>query len=178
MALVWLLTRQISLALLPFAVYSIFHVATYVRGNVLPALYPAAPGASDARPKSTGAVADMIGNFIRDYYDASMTLVAFLEVLLWGRMLFSAILFVKGSWIMLIVYTAFLRARFSQSKFVSNTLANLGARGDAMVAQQGMDPRVRQGWAAAKGGLKSFVDVTNVGKYFGSGAPQGVKKAQ
>ena len=29
MALVWLVSRQIPLALLPFTVYSIFHVATY-----------------------------------------------------------------------------------------------------------------------------------------------------
>lgn len=29
MALVWLFSRQIPLALLPFTVYSVFHVATY-----------------------------------------------------------------------------------------------------------------------------------------------------
>jgi len=186
MALVWLLSRQIPLALFPFAVYSVFHVATYIRGNILPTIYPptttpaaSSSGASpDARPRPTGAVADAIGNFIRDYYDASMTLVALLEVALWFRLIFSAIIFTRGSWILLAVYTVFVRARFAQSKFVSNTLANLGARIDAAVAQQGMNPGVRQGWETVKGGLRKFVEVTEVGRYLNRGPPQGAKKAQ
>src|ERR1700760_4530478 len=101
MALVWLISRQVPLALFPFTVYSVFHVATYVRGNVLPTIYPPTATASDARPRPTGALADAIGNFIRDYYDASMTLVALLEIALWFRLLFSAVIFTRGSWIML-----------------------------------------------------------------------------
>jgi transmembrane protein 33 len=184
MALVWLVSRQLPLALIPFAVYSIFHVATYIRGNILPTIYPPtstpAPSSSSdaARPRPTGAVADAIGNFIRDYYDASMTIVALLEIILWFRLLFPAIIFTKGSWILIAVYTVFLRARFAQSKFVRDALANLGARADALVAQQGMDPRLRQGWEGAKGGLGKFVELTDVNKYLNRGQPQPVRKAQ
>jgi len=177
MALVWLWARQVPLALFPFAVYSIFHVATYVRGNILPTVYPPTTTSPEARPRPTGAVADAIGNFIRDYYDASMTVVALLEIALWFRLLFSAVIFTRGSWIQLGLYTLFLRSRYSQSKFVSNSLANLGARADAHLAKQGTDPRVRQAWEGVKGGLKHFVDLTDAQRYIGP-QTQGPRKAQ
>jgi transmembrane protein 33 len=181
MALVWLWARQVPLALFPFAVYSVFHVATYVRGNILPTIYTTAPAATspDARARPTGALADGIGNFIRNYYDDSMTVVAWLEIALWFRLLFSAVIFTRGSWIMLAVYTVFLRTRFTQSKFVSTNLANLGARADAQLAKQGMDPRVRQGWESAKGGMKQFVELTDPQRYLGGKKqPAGPRKAQ
>ena len=36
MAVIWLFSPQISLAILPFTIYSIFHVATYTRTNPPP----------------------------------------------------------------------------------------------------------------------------------------------
>src|SRR5260221_2776762 len=101
MALIWSFSRQIPLALLPFVVYSVFHLATYIRGNVLPAIQPptASPSPGAARAKSTGPVADAIGRFIKEYYDSSMTLVAILEIALWFRIFGSALFFQKGTWI-------------------------------------------------------------------------------
>lgn len=156
MALIWLFARQVPLALLPFMVYSIFHVATYTRTNLLPTLQPAPAGpagpAAGASPsagktpatKSSG-LADMIGRFVKEYYDTSMTLVASLEIALWGRLLLSAIAFQRGSWILLVVYTVFFRARYAQSSFVQGAILQLGRRVDAVVAQQATPPAVRGG---------------------------------
>ena len=104
-----------------------------------------------------------------------MTLVAGLEILLWGRILLSAIMFQRGSWILLVIYTVFLRARHAQSSFVQTAFANLGARGDAMMANQSADPRLRQGWESVKAALRSAHDATELNKY---GPTTEAKKAE
>jgi hypothetical protein len=179
MAFIWFSSRQIPLALLPFVVYSVFHVLTYVRGNVIPTIQPAvAPSPGAARTRPTGAVADAIGKFIKDYYDMSMSLVASLEIALWVRVFFSALLFQRGSWILIAAYTVFLRARFGQSSFVQNSFASIGARLDGVLANQSTDPKVRQVWEQAKQVLKQAVDMSDLSKYAGAQGTPGQKKAQ
>jgi hypothetical protein len=176
MALVWLFSPQYPLAMLPFGVYSIFHVATYTRTNLIPTLQPpqqtAAAGASPgAKPTfAPNATADMIGKFVKEYYDASMGLVAILEILLWGRILLSAIVFQKGSWILIAIYTAFLRARFAQSSFVQGQFGQLEARIDSLVGAQSTPPVARQVWGTIKNASRTFRDATDVGHYV-NGAP-------
>ncbi|KAF2668537.1 hypothetical protein BT63DRAFT_425848 [Microthyrium microscopicum] len=179
MGLIWLFSRQIPLALLPFVVYSVFHVLTYIRGNILPTLTPpTAPSPAGQRPRPSGPVADGIGKFIKDYYDLSMSLVAGLEIALWVRVFVSALLFQKGSWILLAIYSVFLRARYSQSTFVQNTFATIGARADGVLANQSTDPTVRRVWDQVKGGLKQLVEMTDAKKYVGQAPGEGAKKAQ
>lgn len=163
--------------MLPFGVYSIFHVATYTRTYVIPTiqpLQPAAPvaGASPSAKQSfkPNPTAEMIGKFVKEYYDTSMGLVAVLEIMLWGRLLLSAITFAKGSWILIAIYTAFLRSRFAQSAFVQGQFKALEAKVDSLVGGQGTPPAARQVWEGVKGGARSFHDVTDVGKYI-NGAP-------
>ena len=171
MALVWLFSRQIPLAILPFAVYSVFHVATYTRSNLLPTIQPQPQAA--AGQKQSSALADTIGNFVKNYYDSSMTLVAILEIALWFRLLGSAFLFQKGSWILIVVYTVFVRARFAQSTFVQQAVNHLTARGDAIANRQDLPPAVRQGWNTVKGGIKQAADLTDINRYAGQqGAPK------
>jgi hypothetical protein len=181
MALVWLFSPQYPLAMLPFGVYSIFHVATYTRTNLIPTIQPpqqvtAAAGASpSAKPTyKPNATADTIGKFVKEYYDASMGLVAILEILLWGRLFLSAITFSRGSWILIAIYTAFLRARFAQSSFVQGQFRQLEARIDSLVGAQSTPPAARQIWDGVKGGARTFHDATDIGKYV---APAAQKKA-
>lgn len=180
MALVWLVSRQIPLALLPFTVYSVFHVATYTRTNLLPTLQPpqqapasASPGGRPATKSSPAA--DTIGRFVKEYYDLSMMLVASLELGLWFRILFSAIIFTKGSWILLVIYTVFIRARYSQSSFVQNAVGQFSSRIDALVANQSTPPAVRSAWDTIKGSARKATDQTDINRY--AGARETTKKA-
>lgn len=177
MALVWLFSSQYPLALLPFGVYSVFHVATYTRTNLIPTFQPpqqvapAAGASPSAKPAyKSNPIADTIGKFVKEYYDASMGLVAILEILLWGRLFLSAITFQRGSWILITIYTAFLRARYAQSSFVQSQFRQLEARIDAIVSQQTTPPAARQVWDGVKGSARQFHDITDIGKYVG-GAP-------
>lgn len=187
MALVWLFARQMPLALLPFTVYSVFHVATYTRTNLLPTLQPpkaaasSGTGASPTSPRpaaSSSPLANSIGKFVKEYYDSSMTLVALLEIGLWFRVLLSAITFTKGSWILLVIYTVFLRARYAQSQFHQGAVAQGTARMDAMVSNQNTPPAARQGWDTVKGLMKQAHDATDVRRYLGGQQAAGMKKPQ
>ncbi|POR37715.1 Pore membrane protein of 33 kDa [Tolypocladium paradoxum] len=173
MALVWLFSPQYPLALLPYCVYSVFHVATYTRANVIPVLQPPPPAVDGASPRAkvNSPLADRIGTFVKEYYDTSMSIVSGLEILIWVRILLSAILFQRRSWILLGLYTAFLRARFSQSSHVQNSVSQLGARVDSLVGAQGTPPAARQVWEGVKNGARQFHDATDVGKYVNKGGP-------
>jgi hypothetical protein len=183
MALVWLFMPQYTLALLPYGIYSVFHVATYIRTNIIPTvvppqkLAPAAGQSPSAKPQYTQHPAsDAIGAFVKQYYDSSMSIVSGLEILLWIRILFGAILFQQRSWILLAVYTAFLRARFAQSSHVQGSFAQLEARIDNLIGAQGTPPVARQVWDGIKGAARQFHAATDVNKYVnGAAAP---KKAQ
>ncbi|KAM6478259.1 hypothetical protein HDV62DRAFT_188711 [Trichoderma sp. SZMC 28011] len=170
MALVWLFSPQYPLALLPYSVYSIFHVATYSRANLIPVFSPP-PVAADgvSRPKTTNPLADKIGNFVKEYYDFSMTVVAYLEIALWVRVLLSAILFQRRPWILLGLYTVFVRARYAQSSHVQSAFAHVNARADHFVGAQGTPPQLKQAWDVVKGIAIKFHDVTEVSKYVGAG---------
>jgi hypothetical protein len=177
MASIWLFSRQIPLAVTPFAVYSVFHVATYVRSNLLPTIQPPpATATAGSKPPASGA-SEAIGKFVKEYYDGSMTLVALLEIALWFRVVGSALLFQKGSWILLAVYTVFFRARVAQSSFVQEAIHSLTARIDAQLANQSTPPAARNAWGTFKGIIRQAADATDIRKYVGGqqGAP---KKAQ
>jgi hypothetical protein len=181
MALVWLFSPQYPLAMLPFGVYSVFHVATYTRTNLIPTIQPpqqTAPAGTSPGAKPTvkaNPYADTIGKFVKEYYDASMGLVAILEILLWGRIFLSAITFARGSWILIAIYTAFLRARYAQSSFVQGQFRQLEARIDSLVGAQSTPPAARQVWDKVKTSARTFHDATDVGKYVSAAPAQ--KKA-
>ncbi|RBR26717.1 uncharacterized protein FIESC28_00500 [Fusarium coffeatum] len=168
MALVWLLCPQYPLALIPYTIYSVFHVATYTRANLIPAFAapkpaaaPEADGASPAR-RADSPLANQIGAFVKEYYDASMAIVSSLEIALWGRIFLSAILFQRRSWILIVLYTAFLRARYSQSTHIQHSFSQLSARVDSFVSAQGTPPVARQVWQTVKDGAKQFHDATAI----------------
>lgn len=180
LALVWLVMPQYPLALLPYGIYSVFHVATYVRANLIPTfsppqkLSPPANAPTNAKPQYVQHPAsDAIGSFVKQYYDSSMSIVSSLEIILWIRLLMGAVLFQRRSWILLAVYTAFLRARFAQSSHVQNSFAQLEARIDNLIGTQGTPPMARQVWDGVKGTARQFHSATDVNKYVsGAAAPK------
>jgi len=96
-----------------------------------------------------------------------MMLVAGLEISLWLRVFLSALTFSKGSWVLLLIYSAFLRARYSQSQFHQGAVAQGAARVDAAVSNQSTPPVARQAWETIKGLMRQFHDVTDVRRYIG-----------
>ncbi|KAK6506623.1 hypothetical protein TWF481_005079 [Arthrobotrys musiformis] len=169
MALIWLFTSPIYLALLPFTIYSTFHFLTYLRTALIPTLLPtpatpapqAPSGSSPSTPRKQNAnvVSEIISKFVKTHYDTSMAVVANLELGLWIRLLFGCLIF-ANSWILLIIYTAFLRIRVSQSPFVRQALHQAEAIIDGLVADPRAPPALRNVWASTKDGVRKFGDMT------------------
>lgn len=171
MALLWLYSRQVPLALLPFSVYSIFHVATYSRSYLIPTIQPPAPAGSNG-PKQP-PLAETIGRFIKQYYDASMGLVAGLEMALLIRLTLAILTFSKGSFVLWVIYLSFFRARYAQSTFVQQAVRHVTARVDSSVSHQTTPPAVRQGWETFKGVVRQAYEATDLNR-----AGAGAKKPQ
>ncbi|CBF71253.1 hypothetical protein AN6689.2 [Aspergillus nidulans FGSC A4] len=167
MALVWLYSRQVPLALLPFSVYSVFHVATYTRAHLIPTLQPpSTPAGSPGRANAKQSpLAETIGRFVKQYYDASMDLVAGLEIALLFRLLLAILTFSKGSFILLFIYLTFFRARYSQSSFVQQAVRHFTARVDASMSHQSTPPAVRQGWEGFKDAARQAYQATDVSRF-------------
>ncbi|OAL62384.1 hypothetical protein A7C99_6967 [Trichophyton rubrum] len=170
MALVWLCSRQLLFALLPFAIYSFFHVATYTRTYLIPTFQPspdAGPASPSGRPAAakSSPLADQIGRFVKTYYDTSMAMVAALELSLLIRLIFTALTFSSGSWLLLVIYFWFFRSRYTQSSFVQAVVAHSTARIDAMLSHQSTPPAVRQGWEVVKNAVRRLYTVTDLKPY-------------
>ncbi|KAM5461009.1 Transmembrane nucleoporin [Microsporum ferrugineum] len=170
MALVWLCSRQLLFALLPFAIYSFFHVATYTRTYLIPTFQPspdAGPASPSGRPAAgkSSPLADKIGRFVKTYYDTSMAMVAALELSLLIRLIFTALTFSSGSWLLLVIYFWFFRSRYTQSSFVQAVVVHSTARIDATLSHQSTPPAVRQGWEVVKNAVRKLYNVTDLKPY-------------
>jgi hypothetical protein len=120
-------------------------------------------------------LAETIGRFVKQYYDASMDLVAGLEIALLFRLAVAILTFSKGSILLFIIYLTFFRARYSQSSFVQQAVRHFTARVDASVSHQSTPPALRQGWEGFKDAVRQAYQATDVSR-FTSGA--GAKKPQ
>lgn len=167
MALIWLYSKSIWFALLPFAVYSTFHFLSYLRTNVIPTFAPPtpAPGSNPAaspgsRPTVQHPFSEYIAKFVRQNYDTSMHLVSNLEIFLWARVFLGALVF-KNSWLLLLCYTLFLRIRYAQSSFVRQAFQGLERKGDALVNDARVPDGARNGWNIGKDVVKKAREATS-----------------
>jgi len=193
MALIWLFTGPIYLALLPFTIYSTFHFLTYLRTALIPTLmpppttpqYPAGGSSTGTtqpgqKPKSTtpNVLSDAISKFVKSHYDTSMAIVANLEIALFIRLLLGGLVFMN-SWILVIIYAVFLRVRVGQSPFVRQALTTTESMVDGLVADPRAPPAARGVWANVKDGIRKLGDMTDfdLNKMVGGGAG-GQRKTQ
>ncbi|EEP81523.1 conserved hypothetical protein [Uncinocarpus reesii 1704] len=182
-ALVWLYSRQITIAVLPFGIYSFFHVATFTRSHLIPTIQPPtevnAEGSSQSRQGAKQSpLSESIGHFIKRYYDSSMALVASLELVLLIRLIGTALTFSSGSWVLLVLYFSFFRARYAGSKYVQGIVAHASQRVEVAISHQNTPPAVRQGWQVFKDFVRRVYEVTDTSRYIGGQTGPGAKKAQ
>lgn len=125
----WLISKPIGIALIPFWTFSMFHVATFARTTLVPKFFPPTPNPNGGQP-SPSPIAKTIQSFVKQYYDRSMKLVAYVELAIFARVLFGLLLR-KNSLLMPIIYGMFLRARYFQSPFTRQAFATV----DALILQ-------------------------------------------
>jgi len=124
LALLWLLTSPVFLALVPYFIYSVFHVVTYFSEYVLPAFT-----GKPAHPQE-----DRLAQLARKYQDAGSQSVAKVEV--YGillRLLVGVLFFNKSAFLQLPMFAVFLRYKYFNTAYTRTSLRELSANIDRLV---------------------------------------------
>lgn len=135
LALMWFFTPPVFVALIPYFIYSIFHVITYSSEYVLPAFT-----AKPARPQE-----DRLAQLARKYQDAGSQTVAKVEV--YGiliRLIIGVIIFNRLAFIQLPVFAVFLRYKYFNTAYTRSSLRELSLNIDRAVNP--LPPAVRDVW--------------------------------
>jgi len=145
LALMWLFTTPVFLALVPYFIYSIFHVMTYFSEYVLPAI--------TARPALPQG--DRLAQLARKYQDTGSQTVAKVEV--YGillRLLVGIISFSKLAFIQLPVFAVFLRYKYFNTAYTRTSLRELSQHIDLLVNP--LPPVVRDIWIKIRDSISYY----------------------
>lgn len=130
----------VLLTLLSFFLFSSFHVLSYTKHYLLPAL-----NIPDNHP-----VCVHIGNFVTSNNSKSMQLAAVLEVYTFVWLLVRLLTFRQTSLVPFVVYLVFLKLRFEKSAFTRNAFKSIEIKVEDVVNNLGQ-PAVKEAWLKAKG---------------------------
>lgn len=112
LSLYWFTTTVIPITLVPYVVFSLFHVLTFIRTTLIPLAFPA-PAGTNTVPKQLGT---KIQTWVKANYDPAMRIVAYAELVIFLRVLVGAV-FLRNSFLTPIFFVHFLRLRFYLSSF-------------------------------------------------------------
>ncbi|KAJ2741557.1 Transmembrane nucleoporin [Coemansia sp. BCRC 34301] len=125
LALYWYLNRTVSVTLLPFVVFSLFHVITYTRSSVIPLFFPSvaseiqrartAPAGSVVEMSGAGRVSKFLGDWSSRYYSPALRKVGVWEVAAIGSWLVVGVLTLQVPILAPLIYFQFLRMRYALS---------------------------------------------------------------
>ncbi|KAL0091335.1 hypothetical protein J3Q64DRAFT_1709490 [Phycomyces blakesleeanus] len=131
LAVYLLFTRRVSISLLPFALYSVFHVLQYARTNLLPVLAPHKP-----------ELQDQIKTLTTTHYSQAMHLIAQLEVFgVMGRLILGLLTF-RVSLFAVIFYGHFLRMRYFMSTYTRSVIQEAAVQVDKQLVPPTAHPKV------------------------------------
>ncbi|CEP12618.1 hypothetical protein [Parasitella parasitica] len=130
-AVFFLFSTRIAVTLIPFFIYSVFHVLEFVNTDLIPNLAP-----HQTKMQST------INDIITKYHDKSMALVAKIEVCgVMARLVLGLFVF-QSSVLSVLVYTQFLRMRYYMSGYTREFLNELGTKTDRALTPPTAHPKI------------------------------------
>ncbi|KAJ2450649.1 Transmembrane nucleoporin [Coemansia sp. RSA 2336] len=126
LAFMWLTMKPIVVTLLPFVVFSLFHVITYTRSTLIPMLFPQvtaeiqrarqAEQSGTAAPLSlAGRVSKFMGDWSSKYYTPALSEVGVWEVAVIGAWLVLGAVTFQTPLVAPPLYCQFLRMRYALS---------------------------------------------------------------
>jgi len=152
LALLWLTSKPVALALFPYTIFSLFHALTFTRTTLMPYFLPPGPPATAGGAPTPHPLSKKLQAWVRANYDSAMKVVAYAEILILARVIVGALL-LRNSFITPIVYAHFVRMRFFQSAFTREAIVKVTNKIDQYVNGPDMPPVVKQGW----GTVQSFI---------------------
>ncbi|EMD41719.1 hypothetical protein CERSUDRAFT_110294 [Gelatoporia subvermispora B] len=149
LSIYWWYSRPITLALLPFAIFSLFHVLTFSRTALMPYVLPQGPPATANGTPTPHPLQKKLQLWVKTNYDSAMRAVAFTELLIMLRVTVGAILF-RNPFLMPILYAHFLRQRYYHSKFTQGAIALVNGKVEEYVQKPGTPPVAAAIWVKVK----------------------------
>jgi len=145
LALFWWSSKPVALTLLPYAIFSLFHALTFTRTTFMPQFLPPGPPATAGGPPQPHPMAKKLQVWVKSNYDTAMRAVAYIEILIFIRVLLGALTF-RNSLLSPVIYAHFLRQRYYQSAFTRDALGATTAKIDALVRRPGNPPMLVTIW--------------------------------
>lgn len=143
----------VALTLSTFFLFSTFHVLSYAKHNLLPAM-----GIPDAHPVSA-----RIGDFIAANNNKSIALAALLEVYTGAWMFLRVIAFRAVSLVPFLAYVVFLKLRHEKSQFTRAALKSVELRMEDLVNMSG-NPMAKEAWVNVKAVFSHIGSTSLTGK--------------
>ncbi|OCH96580.1 hypothetical protein OBBRIDRAFT_787144 [Obba rivulosa] len=145
LSIYWWYSKPITLALLPYAIFSLFHALTFTRTTLMPQFLPQGPPATPGGPAIPHPLQKKLQAWVKTNYDSAMRAVAFIELLIMLRVTVGAILF-RNPFLMPILYAHFLRQRYYQSKFTQGAIGLVTSQIEGYVRKPGTPPVAAAIW--------------------------------
>ncbi|KAI9495420.1 hypothetical protein BDB00DRAFT_973141 [Zychaea mexicana] len=159
LAFYWYSYRPITVTLVPFFIFSLFHMFAYIPSAITPVLFP-----KDSNSNSTVAQAcQSIKEYTDEHHEMAMQLAAYVEVVgVMGQLLLGVISF-QTSILALIVFAHFLRLRYYLSPYTREALHETTEKLDQWILPLAHDPRR---WAQIS--CKLYVNIKAIVIRYGS----------
>ncbi|CAO3694363.1 unnamed protein product [Umbelopsis ramanniana] len=148
LAFYWYCNKPITVTLVPFATYSVFHASSYLRSNVIPTLFPVTSSQSngEAAAAANNAWQTKFQRKIKAWtdmrYGTAMKFVAQVEVVgVMGRLILGAITF-QSSLLAPLLFAHFLRLRFHLSSYTRGAFRDLNNRMDKLLLPPNAHPSI------------------------------------
>lgn len=150
-----LLRPYVLLVLLPFALFSLFHVLAYVNGYLLPVF------SLEDHP-----ISKTINNFVSTNNVKSIQLASILEIYSFAWLFVRVITFRKRSLTPFLLYAIFIKIRFEKSVFTRNYVKSIEVQIDSLVNQHASTvPAVKNSWIQVKNILRRVGGIYVVNDY-------------
>jgi len=149
LAFFWWTSKPITIALLPYAIFSLFHALTFLRTTLMPQFLPPGPPTTSGGPPQPHPIAKKLQVWVKSNYDTAMKVVAYAELVIFVRVILGAIT-LRNSLLSPLIYAHFLRQRYFQSAFTREALAATNARVDKFIRQPGRPPALVNAWDKAR----------------------------
>ncbi|KAH8835369.1 hypothetical protein DL96DRAFT_1573923 [Flagelloscypha sp. PMI_526] len=146
-ALFWWTSKPVAIALIPYAIFSLFHALTFTRTTLMPKFLPPGPPNSNGAP-TPHPIAKKLQTWVKANYDRAMKAVAYAELVILARVVFGAFL-LQNSLLTPVVYVHFLRQRWYQSAFTREAVIAVYTKIDGFVRQPGKPPVLLTVWSKA-----------------------------
>ncbi|TPX34302.1 hypothetical protein SmJEL517_g03033 [Synchytrium microbalum] len=141
LALIWLTSSPISVTLIPYTTFSVFHSITFIRTDVLPAIVPP----TSAQVSLSRRLQQSLLQFVQRYQASALRMVAYAEVYVTLPVLVLSVFTGRASILSPFLYANFLRFRYIFSPTTKQAFNDLRIRLDGMIEQNASTPT----WAKA-----------------------------